>query len=618
MTSIEELKDFLPEYLENKGMNLHKGGFCLVCGNGNNTPCFHYDQKKQRVKCFSCGFSGDLIDLIGAEYNLTNSEAIQRAREMFSGHKPINNKPIKENATEDPREIERYIKTSKAAVSKTDYFYRRGLTAETIATFNLGYDERYNNAVIPYPNENYYFKRGIASDFKGKPKGLPQPIFNLQDLYNADNQPVFITEGQFDALSFIECGAYSIGLGGTGGVSMFIEQIKKKPTLCPIIIATDADEAGEKAAEQLKIELLELGIVSERLKMLDGCKDPNECLVSDRSKFESLIDRAIEGIFSLQETRKTELSEAYKKETCYVRNTIYDVVGSFGTERFEPFATGIKPLDEALQGGLLYGLCVIGAESSRGKSTLAMQIAENMSEAGNDVLYFALEMSTADLVARGISRQDFLSNKDKAHSAMEILKGQMSPTSESIKKYAEVAGNIVIIENTKGTNAQDICERARKHKAMTGRAPIVVVDYIQILQPIDKNDGTEKLKLDRAVTMFQNLGIELGTPVIGISSFNRGSYGSISMAAFKESGGVEYTAEYCIGLGLTKQGLNEDETRAELQKQPRDMSTYILKARRSGSVGSKVDFKYYSKYSHFEPDDKGLAEWQNRRKPACK
>lgn len=604
----EELKKFLPDYLMEKGLDLRKGGVCPKCNGGHKTPCFHYDSDRNKVKCFSCDFNGDLFDVIQEYECVDYVEALRIAIERFEGHTPIKYRPDTRNAAErqtDSAELD--LKACAANVGKTDYFHRRGLSNETISEFRLGFDVNRKNAVIPYPDEAYYFLRGTESEFKGKCRGQ-EPIFNLKDLYNSDCEPVFITEGQFDALSFVECGAYSIAIGGTNGINKLICQLKEKPTESPLIIATDADEAGQTAAERLKSELDALNMPSERFEMFR--KDPNECLVSDRKRFESLIDSAVDSAKNLKNKEK----ESYMKSLSYIKNIIEKVSGSFGSERFEPFATGIEPLDKALQGGLLYGLCVIGAESSRGKSTLAMQIAENMSAAGNDVLYFSLEMSTADIVARGISRQDFLMNGDKAHSTMEILKGANVP--EPIKKYTEIAGNIAIIENTSGLNAQNICDIARKHAEMTGKSPVVVVDYMQILQPIDSADALEKQKLDRAVTLFQNLGNELAVPVIGISSFNRSGYGKVEMSAFKESGGVEYTAEYCIGLGLTKESKIESEIRTEMKKQPREMSVYILKARRSGNVGAKVDLMYYSKYSHFEANDHGLKEWKNTRRTA--
>ena len=56
----------------------------------------------------------------------------------------------------------------------------------------------------------------------------------------------------------------------------------------------------------------------------------------------------------------------------------------------ERVPTGFPALDRGLSGGLTNGLYVLGAVPGLGKSTLALQIAYNLSSQGIPVLYFAL------------------------------------------------------------------------------------------------------------------------------------------------------------------------------------------------------------------------------------
>lgn len=51
--------------------------------------------------------------------------------------------------------------------------------------------------------------------------------------------------------------------------------------------------------------------------------------------------------------------------------------------------TGFKKLDENLGGGLFEGLYVVGAVSSLGKTTLVMQIADQIAQGEQDVLIFS-------------------------------------------------------------------------------------------------------------------------------------------------------------------------------------------------------------------------------------
>ena len=61
----------------------------------------------------------------------------------------------------------------------------------------------------------------------------------------------------------------------------------------------------------------------------------------------------------------------------------------------------------------------------------------------------------------------------------------------------------------------------------------------------------DKQNVDRAVFELKRLSRTYKIPVIAISSLNRGSYSSdICMAAFKESGAIEYSSDVLIGLQL--------------------------------------------------------------------
>ena len=71
-------------------------------------------------------------------------------------------------------------------------------------------------------------------------------------------------------------------------------------------------------------------------------------------------------------------------------------------------STGFDALDGLLDGGLYPGLYFIGAISSLGKTTLALQIADNIAKAGHGVLIFSLEMSTSELMAKTISRESLM------------------------------------------------------------------------------------------------------------------------------------------------------------------------------------------------------------------
>lgn len=301
-----------------------------------------------------------------------------------------------------------------------------------------------------------------------------------------------------------------------------------------------------------------------------------------------------------------------------------------------PIPTGFKQLDDILDGGIRDGLHVLGAISSLGKTTLVMQIADQIAQYGEDVLIFSLEMGTNELIAKSVSRNSLYGAledgkpTDNAKSVNDILTGskhadysdyETNLIEDSIMKYSEYSENIYIHEGGQGTSALTVDGITRKHKEVTGKTPIVIIDYLQILEPIDQH-GTEKMNTDKSVKILKQLSRDLETTVMAISSFNRMNYNTpVSMVSFKESGGIEYSADLVLGLqfsafsdkSIDNKAIDFDE---EKEKEPRKVELKILK-NRNGETGKSVHFDYHAKYNMYEEVEQPLltTKYKKTQKP---
>lgn len=89
-----------------------------------------------------------------------------------------------------------------------------------------------------------------------------------------------------------------------------------------------------------------------------------------------------------------------------------------------------------------------------------------------------------------------------------------------------------------------------RHIKFTGNSPVVIIDYLQILEPYEMK-ASDKQNTDKAVLELKRISRNYKIPVIGISSFNRQNYEeAVSMKSFKESGAIEYSSDVLIGLQL--------------------------------------------------------------------
>ena len=297
-------------------------------------------------------------------------------------------------------------------------------------------------------------------------------------------------------------------------------------------------------------------------------------------------------------------------------------------------STGILEIDKMLHGGLVNELYILGADTSTGKSAFMQSIAESISKAGTaNVLYFAFEMSTLELIARGISKVSFeMSMRDpdvKGTKFSDILHWKydsvcniftkISPEEYKVaeEEYFEGYGqNIVFIEGgVAGGNVSNIAQIAINYKQQHPEKPVVVfVDYLQIVRadPDDRSQADRKTKMDIAVLTLKTLASQVGMPVFVASSLSRAGYQDrVKNSSFKESGDLEYTGGVLLGLnwcGVSNQK-NEDEVKEEKNKCEargyRIMALDLLKNRNAARDQSATLYYYpaYNYYTDVKPEE---------------
>ena len=227
--------------------------------------------------------------------------------------------------------------------------------------------------------------------------------------------------------------------------------------------------------------------------------------------------------------------------------------------------TGYKQLDKILDGGLYPGLYTIGAISSIGKTNFILQMSDQIAQAGHQVLYFSLEMSKAELIARSISRITYQTTNVKylPKSTREILKfsnyqnynkEQIDHIDKAINIYKSYASNININEGIGDITIGKIRQKIKDYIYFTGKAPVVFIDYLQLLALNPDNNFTDIRQIvDKSILELKRLSRDYETPIVVVSSFNRENYKkTANMGSFKESGAIEYSSDVLISLEYKK------------------------------------------------------------------
>lgn len=282
-------------------------------------------------------------------------------------------------------------------------------------------------------------------------------------------------------------------------------------------------------------------------------------------------------------------------------------------QKYESRKTGYENIDAKMS--LYPGLYVIGAVSSLGKTTFSLQMADQLSKAGEHVMFFALEQTRFELTAKSLARltatERNLKNMD-AVSAIQIRSGRLTPTvREAITEYKKFASHSQIIECSFETTIMQITQTVKAYIERYKVRPIVFVDYLQMIKPLDIRQ-TKKDAVDTHVRALKKLQMDFDLVLFVISSLNRQNYLTlIDFESFKESGSIEYTADCVWGLQLfcmNQEVFNKEKelkTKREIVKaakraNPREIELCILK-NRYGIANESFYFKYYPQYDFFVP-----------------
>lgn len=527
---------------------------------------------------------------------------------------------------------------------------KRGLTERSIARFSIGYDASKDMIVLPYNMALTYYEGRYINPKAGMTHGFPKyeyngiklsikkQIFNVGALQNKDKTPVFVVESIICAISIMQekAGTMAIATGGTSGKDALIEEIiNRKATDITYILCLDNDDDGKDTQAKLREKLAEAGVKYIEYNIAGDYKDPNEALVNDKEGFVGRINEALE----LANQKKEEEKLAYIQANSN-REHLLSFLKKTKENNKQPWtATGIKGIDDMLDPGLYPGLVIVGAVSSLGKTTLCMQIMDYIAAHGRDVLIFSLEMDRDELISKSISRHTFFKafsspgtiedNIKKAKTCRGISDGskwgsysnaEVDLIKESFADYGKYANRVFIFEGVGDIGVFEIRQKIEEHIKITGNIPVVLVDYMQILAPYKDPSNpnrsfTDKQIMDKNVLELKRISRDYTLPVIAVSSLNRASYDeTMSMAAFKESGAIEYSADVLIGLEYANikkekdlEKAVEENAKSNAAGKPTRIRVRILK-NRSGARGKTCELDYYPWFNGFLEDQEEVEE----------
>jgi len=661
----------------------HDTYICPFCGHGTHGDGITTNPKSADgygLKCFgACGFSGDIIDLIRQHDGIDYDTALKKAAaELGIDIEPYYRPPIAGRKRRTaPQEAEKQprkaaggkIPTGQAkapgngareqeAPEITDYeqFYRecaaniedpaalaylqtRGISVETAARFNLGYDPAWISPtgmktlqeqgktwrpaptpriIVPVTSNCYIARATDPGDTPPKMHetgGGSMGMFNMQALHSGADV-VFICEGVFDALAVIECGGQAVALNSTAMSEHFLQELEAEPTAAALAVFLDNDESGREAAHKIGQGLERMKVQHVLADIPGGHHDPNEALQTDRAAFTEAIRaikeraRAAEIPTDTQSGAESDFSGTGGEMSAGSGKTAEngtesaepskDGLANFWekvqTTAYKPHKTGLKFFDDLLGGGIIpQSVILILAAPAAGKTTLCQQIAEAMAERGQPFIYLNFEMSREQMLAKSISARAARDHNCKL-STMDVLQGyrwteeQRQAVTAAMEDYrAHVFPFLQYNPDGVTSDLQDIRQYLQKQGDEARRAhrpaPAICLDYLHLISTRERLDVQELLK--QAIGTIKGYCMRYNTFALVISATNRNSNsdGRITLESGRDSSNLEYTADAQIGLNyveLDNRSIRpaEAEKVAALQRKPyRHMILRVLKSR---------------------------------------
>lgn len=267
----------LQEYVQNiLGITIKNNRGVSFLGGTNPTETIYGERYWY---CFKHGKGGSIIDLVALhKFNGDIYQAVRYLCELYNIPVTYNESDF-ENSLE--KKIDGYHKNLLESKIKAVKLLDRGIIWDYIKTFKIGlFNQRF---YIPYYKSGqvvYWISWGDEPKYL-KMKG-PSPLWGLHTI-KRDNKDLWITEGTFDALTIDMLGGSVLSSMGGNFSQEQLEQLKLLAgNFKNIILAFDADDAGEKFTWKMLNYLYPLGVNIKVIRDYNGCKDVNEYYVANK------------------------------------------------------------------------------------------------------------------------------------------------------------------------------------------------------------------------------------------------------------------------------------------------------------------------------------------------
>ncbi|MBR3149469.1 MAG: replicative DNA helicase [Eubacterium sp.] len=395
--------------------------------------------------------------------------------------------------------------------------------------------------------------------------------------------------------------------------SMELMFTTKNGAIDPVTIADSLAKSGNKNLSEAKQYLFELSqivpstanvekyaqIVKEQFylrKLITVSQDIIDQATSGSAEASTLLDSAEQHIYDIRQGKTSIGPEKLSAVIDNVYNKFKELTGE-NKEKFKGIPTGFGLLDKYITGLNKSDFILIGARPAMGKTSFALNLAQNISIAsGRKCVFFSLEMTKEQLAERLLASQAGVSSQ-------KFRTGEM--TDDEWIRIGNVAGQLANVElyldDTSNITVPEIKSRVRRLNGVD----CVMIDYLGLVSSATRKENRvqEVSEITRNLKMMAK---DLNIPVICCAQLSRGTEGRgkshrPQLSDLRESGSIEQDAD--IVMFLYREDYYRNEVDADKQDEIDDSLTELIVAKnRHGQTGT-IELSFDKEFTRFRSID---------------
>lgn len=299
-----------------------------------------------------------------------------------------------------------------------------------------------------------------------------------------------------------------------------------------------------------------------------------------------LLDAAEQKIFEIRQGRSSGGFKHIRTAVAESYETLQRLSGD-DKEKYRGTSTGYPYLDKVLTGLNKTDLILIAARPGMGKTSFALNIAENVAmKSHKTVAVFSLEMSTEQLALRLLSSQASIEGQRLRTGELTGDEWyRLSMVSQAVSK-AEI-----YLDDTPGISVGEMKAKLRRLR----KVDLVIIDYLQLMSSGRKRSENRVQEVSEITRNLKIMAKELDVPLITLSQLSRGPESRTDhrpmLSDLRESGSIEQDADIVMLL-------YRDDYYNREESQERNIALCDVAKNRHGEV-STVKLGWDNRYTRF-------------------